>query len=63
MHTIGQIDNGKRGFDVLAAIGFRELGQQQRKLDVLKRREHRNEVVHLKNKTDVAGTPLGEFAA
>jgi len=59
MHTIGQIDDGERGFDVLAAIGFRELGQQQRKLHVLKRREHRDEVVHLENKNRRGGHAIG----
>src|SRR5213079_1455018 len=47
MHAIGQIDDAKSGFDVLAAIRFGQLGQEKRKLDVLIGGEHGNEVVHL----------------
>ena len=39
------------------------LREEQRKLNILVRREHRNEVVHLKDKPDVAGAPFGELAA
>src|SRR5258707_15233657 len=62
MHAIGQIDDAERGFHVLAALRFRELGEQQWKLDVLIGGEHGNQVVHLKYETDVAGAPLGVVA-
>src|SRR5258707_1751880 len=62
MHAIGQIDDAERGFHVLAALRFRELGEQQWKLDVLIGGEHGNQVVHLKYETDVAGAPLCELA-
>jgi hypothetical protein len=47
---------------VLAPLGLRELGQQQRKFDVLERRQHRNQVVHLKNESHVPRAPLRQFA-
>src|SRR6266478_351168 len=40
----------------------RKLRQDQRHDDVLKRREPGDEVVHLKNKTDVAGPPLRQLS-
>src|SRR5262249_16252419 len=40
----------------------RELCEQQRKLDVLERSKHWNQVVHLEDKADVARAPLGELA-
>ena len=46
---------------MLAAFGFREIREQQRQLDVLKRGEHRDEVVHLEDEADVAGPPLGQL--
>src|SRR6266851_6997229 len=63
IHAVGEIDDGESGFHVLAALRLGKLGQEQRKLDVLKRREHGDEVVHLENKTDVAGAPLRQLAA
>src|SRR5712691_8699603 len=62
MHAIGQIDDAERGFHVLAALRFRELGEQQWKLDVLIGGEHGNQVVHLKYETDVASAPLRKLA-
>src|SRR6266446_1080822 len=63
VHAVGEADDAKGGFDVLAAIGSRELGEQKRELDVLESGEHGNEVVHLKDETDVARTPLRELVA
>src|SRR5712692_6938399 len=62
MHAIGQIDDAERGLHVLAALRFRELGQQQWKLDVLIGGEHGNQVVHLKYETNVASAPLRKLA-
>src|SRR5712664_942335 len=62
IHAVGEIDDTESGFHVFAPLRLRELGQQQRKLDVLKRREHGNQVVHLKNKADMARSPVREFA-
>src|SRR5258706_73795 len=61
VHAFRQADDAKRGFDVLAAFGFGELGEQQRQLDVLECGEHGNEVVHLEDETDVARAPLREL--
>src|SRR5260370_6535157 len=63
VHAIREADDAKRGFDMLAAMGFRELGEQKRELDVLESGEDRNEVVHLKDEADVTGAPLGELVA
>src|SRR5260370_26777246 len=63
MHAVGQIDDAQCGFHVLATLRLREFGQQQRQLDVLKRSEHWNEVVHLENKTNMAGAPLRQLTA
>src|SRR6266403_1792635 len=63
VHAVGEADDAERGFDVLAAIGSRELGEQKRELDVLESGEDRDKVVHLKDETDVTGAPLGELVA
>ncbi len=36
VHPVGETDDAERGFNVAAAFGFRELGEQERQLDVLK---------------------------
>ena len=46
---------------MLAPLAFRKLGQQQRKLDVLISAQHRDQIVELKNKSDVARSPLREL--
>jgi len=56
-------DDTKRGFDMLAAIGFRELGEQKAGARRLESGEDRDEVVHLKDETNVARTPLRELVA
>ena len=48
---------------MLAALGFRETCEQQREFDVLVRRQHRDEVVHLEDEPDVPGAPLCQLAA
>src|SRR5258707_10240883 len=63
VHAIREADDAERGFDVLAAIGSRELGEEERQFDVLESGEHGNEVVHLKDETDVARTPLRELVS
>jgi hypothetical protein len=63
VHALAQSDDGKSGFNVLATFRFRKLRQQQGQLDVLKRREHRDEVVHLEDEADVARAPVGQFPA
>src|SRR5260370_39639864 len=61
VHAVGEADDAERGFDVLAAIGSRELGEQKRELDVLESGEHGNEVVHLNDENEVARTSLREL--
>jgi hypothetical protein len=43
------------------AIGFGKLRKQQRQLDVLKRGQNGDEVIHLKNEADVARSPCRQF--
>src|ERR1700739_313664 len=62
MHAIGKPHHRERGFDVGAALGLREFRQQQRQFHILKRREHRDEVVHLKDEPDMAGAPFRQLA-
>src|ERR1700684_30713 len=61
--AVGKAHNRKRCFNVRAALGLRELGEQQRQLDVLKRSENGDQVVHLKYEAHVARAPFGELAA
>src|ERR1017187_7152154 len=48
---------------MLAARRSRKAREQQRQLNILECREHGNEVVHLKDESDVPGAPFREFAA
>ena len=59
-HAVGEADDGKSGFDVRATLGFRELGEQQRELDVLESGEDGDQVVHLKDETNMTGAPIGK---
>ncbi len=52
-------DEFERGHHVIAALLRRHLRQQQRQLDVLKRREHRDQIEGLKNIPDVSIAPFG----
>src|SRR5215469_8481616 len=61
--AIGKPDDLQRHPDVLAPLCGRELGEQQRQLDVAFRGEHRHEVVELEDEADVVGAPVGELAA
>src|SRR5882757_8717762 len=47
---------------MFAALGLPKLREQQRKLPVLKRRQHRNQVVHLEDKSNVSRTPFRKAA-
>ncbi len=47
----------ERGLDVLPALRFRQLRQQQRQLDVFKRSQNRNQVESLKDVADVSIAP------
>src|SRR4029077_5748036 len=54
---VGQADERQRRLDVLLPLGLRERGQEQRQLDVLERRQHRQQVVELEHEPDLRGTP------
>ncbi len=56
-------DDTERRFDMLAPFRFRQLGENQRQLDVLKRGEHGDQVVHLEDEAHVPRAPLRQLAA
>jgi hypothetical protein len=58
LHAIRQADESQYCFDVFATLGLVEAGQQKRKLDILKCRQHRNQVEHLKDESHVSRAPL-----
>src|SRR5207237_656430 len=58
--AIAETDDVERDARTFAALLLRELRQQQRQLDVLQRGEHRDQVVHLKNESDVPRAPRRE---
>src|SRR5580698_664578 len=49
VHTFAKTDDAERRLDVRLAVGLRELGEQQWKLDILKGVEDGDQVIHLKN--------------
>src|SRR5215469_2983605 len=61
--AIGEPHDLERDGDVLAALRGRELGEQQRQLDVAFGGEHRHEVVELEDEADVVGAPVRERSA
>src|SRR5690348_652272 len=58
MHPFFQTDEFERGHDVVLPLLRGELGQEQRQFDVLKGRQHRNEIERLKYIPDVLVAPL-----
>src|SRR6185437_14874754 len=71
VHAVGQADHVQRGLHVLLTFAFRELGQEQRQFHVLKRSQHRNQVVHLEDeayvprppRSKLSGRQMGNFVA
>ncbi len=61
--AVGQPHQLQRDGRVLLALRRRQLGQQQRQLDVALRREHRHQVVELKHETHVGCPPPRQRAA
>jgi len=55
-----QPDDPQRRQHVLAPLSARQVGQEQRQLDVLEGRQHRDEVVELEDEADVVGPPAGD---
>ena len=60
--AVGEPDQLERDRDALAALGTRQRSELQRQLDVLERREHRNQVVELEDEADVRRAPRREVA-
>src|SRR5260370_24667336 len=63
VHAVGKPYDTESGVHMLAALRGGKLGQQQWKLDVLKRGERGNKLVHVEKETHVAGGPVRELAA
>ena len=62
LHAVGEIDHLERGLDVLAPLLAVEPGQQQRQLDVLRRGQHRHQIVELEDEADIGGAKARELA-
>src|SRR6185436_9846042 len=60
-HAVAETHKGQRGLDVLSTFRLRELCQKEGQLDVLKGREHGNEVKSLEDKSDGMVAPDGQF--
>ncbi len=60
---LAEPDDRQRGLHALPAVCGSQLRQQQRELDVARRRQHRQQVVHLEDEPDVPRAPGRELAA
>src|SRR5438477_8874503 len=60
--AIREVDQLEREIDASLALRFRERSEEERQLDVLRRRQHRHQVVELEDEPDVAGPPGGPSA-
>jgi hypothetical protein len=56
-----QADDPQRRADALTPIPARQVGQQERQLDVLEGRQDGDEVVELEDEPDVVGAPAGRL--
>jgi len=59
--AIGEVDQFQRRQHLALAVGGAEGQEQQRQLDVLVGRQHRQQVVELEDEADVAGPPFGQL--
>src|SRR5262249_53388438 len=60
--SVSDVDDLQGCLDVTAALPRAQPGEQKRQLDVLGRREHRHQVIELKNEADVGGSPTSKLA-
>ncbi len=61
--AVREADDLQRDRDALAALGLRQLRQEQRQLDVALGGQHRQQVVELKDEADVLRAPARQPAA
>ena len=61
MLAAGQADDSQRRHDVLAPLAPRQVREQERQLDVLERRQDRDQVIGLEDEADVVGPPAGDL--
>src|SRR5580693_8185267 len=62
VHPVRQAHHVECRLHVLAPLRLREFCQQQRQLHILKRRQHRNQVVHLEDEPNMPRAPLRQLA-
>jgi hypothetical protein len=62
LDAVGEPDHGKRGVNALGALLAVQFGEQQRQFDVLRRGQHRHQIIELEDEADIGGAPGGEFA-
>ena len=58
VHSIGQANDLESCFDLLGSLAFFQRRERQWKFNVLVSGKHRNQVVHLKDETNVTGSPF-----
>jgi len=57
VHAVFQVDQSQRRPDMLPALPARQVGQHERQLDVLERRQDGDQVVELEDEADMRGAP------
>src|SRR5215469_3937636 len=62
LHSVSEPNDGEGCFHVLASFCLGECCEKQRELDILKSIEYGNQIVDLKNETNVTRAPFREFA-
>jgi hypothetical protein len=61
MLAVFEANHRQRGHNMLPALFSRKAGQQQRKLDVLEGAQNGDQIVQLKDESDVTGPPFGQL--
>src|ERR1700674_2269341 len=57
VHAVGEPDHAQCRLDMFTPLHLVQWGQQEGQFDVFKRRQHRDQVVELKDEPDMARTP------
>src|SRR5690606_27498954 len=62
LRAMAETDHSEGGLDMLAPFTLREMRQKQRQLDIALGRDHREQVIELKDETDMTRAPCGQLA-
>jgi hypothetical protein len=62
VHAVTESDDFECGADVFIAFAAGEGCEREGEFDIFAGGEHGNEVIHLEDEADMAGSPFGEFA-